>query len=282
MTRKGRVLVPATGPFWLKPASTFGLLSMTMFIARSPGFAIPSILAPLRLDADRDIVPSRFRRQSADCGSIVRRRCTRRYLLAHLRRIPLMGQRVVSWHHATHNNDSDDFMSQPPVRPARETFASYGSRERDLPIRRTKSPKAEFLGAELWIDGSLSPWRAVAMLSPTELQRGGGEFQESAPGATGQGDPWAKRLGDDHRARRRCGPTHRADGQDGLCGGARPASPAALEATAAQLGLDGGDLAGVYPHGRGPPEGDRSRRHQRHAPHPEPPERPKYRAARFQ
>src|SRR6266446_1973400 len=132
MTRKGRVLVPATGPFWLKPASTFGLLSMTMFIARSPGFALPSILAPLRLDADRDIVPSRFRRQSADCGSIVRRRCTRRYLLAHLRRIPLMGQRVVSWHHATHNNDEDDFMSQPPVRPVRETFASDGSRERDI------------------------------------------------------------------------------------------------------------------------------------------------------
>jgi len=28
-----------------------------------------------------------------------------------------MGQRVVSWHHATHNNDSDDFMSQPPLDP---------------------------------------------------------------------------------------------------------------------------------------------------------------------
>src|SRR5882724_11250324 len=132
MTRKGRVLVPATVPFWLKPASTFGLLSLTMFIERSPGFAIPSILAPLRLDADRDIVPSRFRRQSADCGSIVRRRCTRRYLPAHLRRIPLMGQRVVSWHNAKHNNDSDDFMSQPPVRPVRATFIAHGSRKRDL------------------------------------------------------------------------------------------------------------------------------------------------------
>ena len=43
-----------------------------------------------------------------------------------------MGQRVVSWHHAKHNNDSDDFMSQPPVRPVRETFASYGSREKDI------------------------------------------------------------------------------------------------------------------------------------------------------
>ena len=43
-----------------------------------------------------------------------------------------MGQRVVSWHNAKHNNDSDDFMSQPPVRPVRETFASYGSREKDI------------------------------------------------------------------------------------------------------------------------------------------------------
>src|SRR6266851_8896709 len=105
MTRQERVLVLATVPFWLKPASTFGLLSMTMFIERSPGFAIPSILAPLRLRADRDIGPSRFRRQSADCGSIVRRRCTSRYLPAHLRRIPLMGQRVVSLRDASHNND---------------------------------------------------------------------------------------------------------------------------------------------------------------------------------
>jgi hypothetical protein len=49
MTRKRGVLVPATVPFWLKPVSTFGLFSVTMFIERSPGFAIPSILAPLRL-----------------------------------------------------------------------------------------------------------------------------------------------------------------------------------------------------------------------------------------
>ena len=46
MTRNGRVLVPATVPFWPKPASTFGLFSVTMFIERSPGFAMPSILAP--------------------------------------------------------------------------------------------------------------------------------------------------------------------------------------------------------------------------------------------
>ena len=46
MTRKGGILVPATVPFWLKPHSTFGLFSLTMFIERSPGFALPSILAP--------------------------------------------------------------------------------------------------------------------------------------------------------------------------------------------------------------------------------------------
>ena len=46
MTRNGRILVPATVPFWLKPSSIFGLFALTMFIERSPGFAIPSILAP--------------------------------------------------------------------------------------------------------------------------------------------------------------------------------------------------------------------------------------------
>ena len=117
MTRHGRVRVPATLPLWRQPSSTFGLLSVTMCIARSPGFAISSILAPRRLGADSDRVPSRCRRQSADCGSMVRRLCTRRSLPAHLRRIPLRGQRVVSSHNAKHNNDEDDFMSQPPPDP---------------------------------------------------------------------------------------------------------------------------------------------------------------------
>ena len=117
MTRKGGVLVPAPVPFfWPKPSRTLGLFSVTRCIERSPGFALPSILVPLRRGADRDIGPSRFRCQPVGCGSIVRRRCTSRYLPAHLRRIPLMGQRVVSWHHATHNNDYDDFMSQPSLR----------------------------------------------------------------------------------------------------------------------------------------------------------------------
>jgi hypothetical protein len=105
MTRKRGILVPAPVPFWLKPSSTFGLFSVTMFIERSPEFAIPSILVPLRRGADRYIGPSRFRCQPVGCGSIVRRHCTSRYLPAHLRRIPLMGQRVVSWYHTKHNND---------------------------------------------------------------------------------------------------------------------------------------------------------------------------------
>ena len=46
MTRKATLLVPATLPLWLKPFSTFGLFSMTMFIERSPVFAIPPILGP--------------------------------------------------------------------------------------------------------------------------------------------------------------------------------------------------------------------------------------------
>jgi len=46
MTRKTKVLVPATLPFWLKPFSIFGLLSVTMFIEHSHVFTIPLILAP--------------------------------------------------------------------------------------------------------------------------------------------------------------------------------------------------------------------------------------------
>jgi hypothetical protein len=46
MTRKQEILVPATLPFWLKPLSTFGLFSLTMFIEHSPVFAMPPILAP--------------------------------------------------------------------------------------------------------------------------------------------------------------------------------------------------------------------------------------------
>src|SRR5215471_6678510 len=151
-----------------------------------------------------------------------------------------------------------------------------------LPIRRTKSPKAQFSGAALWIDGPWSPGRAVAMLFPRELQLGGGEFHARATGTTGQRDPWAKRLGADHRARRRCGPPHRADGQNGLGRGARSAYPPALEATGAQLGLDGGHMAGIYPDRRGSPQGLGGSVHHGHATYAEPTERSGCQAVGFQ
>ena len=52
-----------------------------------------------------------------------------------------------------------------------------------------------------------------------------------------------------------------------------PTHPAPLDATGAQLGVDSGDLAGLYRHGRGPPESVGGNLPQGHAPHPEPPDR---------
>jgi hypothetical protein len=52
--------------------------------------------APSPPDAGRYTVASRFGCQSGDCGYRVRRRCTGRYLPAHLRRILLMEQQVWS------------------------------------------------------------------------------------------------------------------------------------------------------------------------------------------
>ena len=48
--------------------------------------------APAPLDASRGTVPSRFRRQSGDCGYLVRGLLTARYLAAVPRRILLMEQ----------------------------------------------------------------------------------------------------------------------------------------------------------------------------------------------
>src|ERR1043166_4412917 len=93
------------------------------------------------------------------------------------------------------------------------------------------------------------------MLSSKQLQRERGGCHASATGATGPGDPWAKRLGDDHRARRRCGPAHWTDDQDGLAGDLGPAYPSPLDATGAQLGGDGGELVGFYPRGSRSPDG---------------------------
>src|SRR5712691_6061332 len=111
------------------------------------------------------------------------------------------------------------------------------------------------------------------MLSAKQLQLGRGGHYASATGATGPRDPWAKRLGDDHRAGRRCGPAHRTDGQEGFAGGFGPAYPAPLDATGAQLGVDSGDLVGVYRPGRRPPESIGGNLTQGHATYPEPPDR---------
>ena len=52
---------PCTWPrtFWFKPISAFGLLVLTTFISSSPELAMPSTLAPDRLDAGSRRVPSR-------------------------------------------------------------------------------------------------------------------------------------------------------------------------------------------------------------------------------
>src|SRR6266446_7763121 len=80
------------------------------------------------------------------------------------------------------------------------------------------------------------------MLSPKRFNLVTGGHHESATRATGPGPPWEKRPGDHHRAGGRCRPAYRSDGQDGLCGGARPASPPALEAT----GVSGGWTAVMW------------------------------------
>src|SRR5712691_12642831 len=73
-------------------------------------------------DAGRYTVPSRFGCQSGDCGYRVRRRCTGRYLPAHLRRILLMEQQVWSLQRARQStvrprvaadNQPCDLVSQP-------------------------------------------------------------------------------------------------------------------------------------------------------------------------
>ena len=48
--------------FWFKPVSVFGLLVLTTFIGSSPELAMPSTLAPDRLDAGSRRIPSRENR----------------------------------------------------------------------------------------------------------------------------------------------------------------------------------------------------------------------------
>ena len=75
------------------------------------------------------------------------------------------------------------------------------------------------------------------MLSLQAAPAGGGGCHESASNWRNRPrDPWDKRLGDHHRARRRCGPTHWADGQDGLAGGVGTDTSRAIGRNGAQLG----------------------------------------------
>src|SRR5712691_3816029 len=74
------------------------------------------------------------------------------------------------------------------------------------------------------------------MLSPKWLNLERGEHHESATGATGPGDPWAKRPGDHHGAGRRCGTPHRSDDHDGLARSIGQAYPTPWEATGRSWG----------------------------------------------
>src|SRR5712692_11365398 len=88
---------------------------------------------------------------------------------------------------------------------------------------------------------------------------------ENAAESTGRGSPWETRTGDHHGARRRCGAPHWSEDHDGLTRGLGPAYSAPLEATGAQLGVDGSAVARAYSYGRRPPEGIGGNLHQGHA-----------------
>ncbi len=96
MARECTARAPVTVPVWLEPVSIFGSLRLTMFIESLHVLAIPSTLAPLRLDAGRYTFSSRFGCRSDDRGYVVRRHYTGRYLPAPPRRVLLMGQQVLS------------------------------------------------------------------------------------------------------------------------------------------------------------------------------------------
>jgi hypothetical protein len=60
-----------------------------------------------------------------------------------------MGQRVVSWPNAKHNNDEDDFMSQPPVRTEYAAFTAHGSRHREFMVTSISSGFHRVHGVQL-------------------------------------------------------------------------------------------------------------------------------------
>src|SRR5215510_321347 len=102
--------------------------------------------------------------------------------------------------------------------------------------------------------GIFRPCHAGAMLSSTQLNGGRGGPQERATSATGPGAPGAPCTGQQHRAGRRWGTPEGSDGEEGRAGEPGPASPSPGDATGAQLGVDSGEVAGLYPPGRRPPD----------------------------
>ena len=60
MTGEEKAPVPAALPFWLRPVSILGRLEVTTFIESLHMLAMPSTLAPHRLDAGRCTLASRF------------------------------------------------------------------------------------------------------------------------------------------------------------------------------------------------------------------------------
>ena len=88
--------VPAPVPPWRKPSSIFGLSLITTFIESSHVFTILSIQPRLRLMLADTPSPHGSGASQMTVGTVFCRRCTGRYLPAHLRRILLMEQQVWS------------------------------------------------------------------------------------------------------------------------------------------------------------------------------------------
>src|SRR5262245_65976490 len=81
---------------WCATVNDLTSVGLVARYRREAGPLARRVMWPLLPDAGRATVPSRFRCPSGDGGDRVRRRCTGRYLLAHLRRILLMAPQVWS------------------------------------------------------------------------------------------------------------------------------------------------------------------------------------------
>ena len=130
----GEGRVPCTWPrtFWFKPVSVFGLLVLTTFISSSPELAMPSTLAPDRLDAGSRRLPSREARPPGS-GEVT--------LSQELRTAGLLRPHVLvgyRWSHtglcpgrkSSHNRYIRSFVSHPPQnRACRFTAPGSSSHE---------------------------------------------------------------------------------------------------------------------------------------------------------